>query len=76
LDHVWGGGSGTAELETRRFFIGACSFLWHGVIEGTSTAVFSHCPLVRRHRMGYYPSGAKATPPIAGFTKLPKEART
>src|SRR4026209_2165768 len=33
LAQVCGGGSGPAELETRRFFIGARSFLWHGVIE-------------------------------------------
>ena len=33
LDQVCGGGSGTAGCETRRFFIAASSFPWHGVIE-------------------------------------------
>ena len=49
----------------------ACAFLGRCVVEGASTAVFSHCPLVARQRIGYYPSGAKATPPLARFTNPP-----
>ena len=75
LDHVCGGGSGTAELETRRFFIGACSFPWHGVIEedldrGILALLARPAPpdgLLSQWREGN--AAARR------FTKPPKEAR-